>query len=95
MVKCCLRLIRIEGHFSADETTTGYRVELDPDNMVIESDDQFMEGSFEDANIGYSRIEVRDDDDSSSYLFPYLVLILILISLILAALVIYFSRRYD
>ena len=92
---CPGEMIRIEGNFSADETTTGYKIELDPDNMVIESDDQFMEGSFEDANIGYSRIEVRDDDDSSSYLFPYLVLILILISLILAALVIYFSRRYD
>ncbi len=83
----------INGNFTTRSETTGYRVELDPDNSVIELDDQFMTGSNEHANVGYIRLEVNGNDETRSFVFPVIIIVLILLCMIMLGSVEYMRRR--
>ncbi len=87
--------VMINGNFTTRSETTGYRVELDPDNNVIELDDQFMTGSIENANVGYVRLEVNDNDEARSFVFPVFIIILILVCIIMLGLVVYIRKNAD
>jgi hypothetical protein len=78
-------------HFTAKTGMYGIELRLDPENHVIESDDQFMEGSYDDANILRAPLSVEDDSDRDYdplVLLPLLILMMLLVLVVLA----YFSH---
>jgi hypothetical protein len=82
------------GDFTARFGMNTIELRLDPENHVIESDDQFMEGSYDDANMIRTPISVEDDidrDRAPNVLLPLLI-IMILLSLVVMA---YFTHTKD
>lgn len=83
--------IVLTGQFTAKDGMDGIELRLDPENEVIESDDQFMEGSYDDANIERAPLSVEVDSDRD---YDPLVLLPMFILMMLLSLVVlvYFSH---
>jgi hypothetical protein len=78
--------IDLIGHFTAKSGMDLIELRLDPENLVIESDDQFMEGSYDDANMIRTPISVEDDIDRDRAPLVLLPLFIILMFLALVVL---------
>jgi hypothetical protein len=80
-------------HFTAKTGMYGIELMLDPENLVIESDDQFMEGSYEDANIIRVPLSVQDEGDRDGVPFVVLWLPILLMLIVLVVLASFFHLR--
>ncbi|MGA1848413.1 MAG: hypothetical protein ACMUHB_03645 [Thermoplasmatota archaeon] len=87
----------LRGNFTACNGIERILFEMDPENDIVESDDQFMEGSSKHANlIGAPLIVETDNNEGISRLWPVIVISVILSVVILLTAsggVLYIRRR--
>jgi len=86
--------MQLLGNFTVDSNLDSIYLEIDPNNDLIELDDQFMEGSEPNANTVRAPLSVKEYDKNNSNLIISIILF-ILIAAVLAAVIIFIYSRMN
>ncbi len=87
----------IGGNFTVTEGIGSIEMEIDPANEMIESEDQFMVGSSEDANIIRAPLDAIDDEEGSGALFILIAVItsILILVLVLISVILYLRKKWE